>query len=271
MFNTEHILKEKVKDRQEIEKELKDSFKRDDELILFFQPQLKENKIVGAEALIRWNNPNKGFMEPVKFIPYALDAGLISNLDYYVIERGCKFLSEWNNNLITKDLSLSINLTAHTFIKEDFIDKVDGFFNKYNFKKDRLKFEITETLFLENNNEVLDKMEYFKDLGVRFSLDDFGTGYSSLAYLRKFPIDEIKIDREFVTYALNNNKDRIIIQTIIEMARKLDLLVLAEGAETVEQKDFLRENGCLIHQGFFYARPLSEEKFLDFLLKNNHD
>lgn len=264
-------LKEKVKDRQEIEKELQDSLKKNDELVLFFQPQFKDDKVVGAEALIRWKNPNRGFMEPFKFIPYALEAGLISNLDYYVIERGCKFLSEWSNNLFTKDLSLSINLTAHTFIKEDFIEKVSGFFNKYEFKRNKLKFEITENFFLETNNEVLEKMIYFKDLGVRFSLDDFGTGYSSLSYLRKFPIDEIKIDREFVIYALNNKKDRIIIQTIIEMARKLELSVLAEGVETVEQKDFLRENGCFVYQGFFYAKPLQEERFFDFLLKNNHD
>jgi len=262
-------LKEKIRDKHRIEKELTNSFNEHNELLLFFQPQIKHERVVGAEALIRWNNKEKGFMEPFRFMPYVLESGLITNLDFYVMEQGCKTLQKWSNDSLTRELNLSINLTAHTFIKKEFIDRVNDFINKYKFEMNRLKFEITENLFLENNAEILERIDYLKNLGIKISLDDFGTGYSSLSYLRKFPVDEIKLDREFLINALDNRKERIITQTIIEMARKLDILILAEGVETIEQKEFLLENGCFVHQGFLYSKALSEENFINFLVSFN--
>ncbi len=253
--------------RAAMENELRTAVDRG-EFTVHYQPQVDTRKgVYGIEALVRWQHPQRGLMSPADFIPIAEETGLILPIGDAVLETACQQLSEWSDQPGYGDLSISVNVSAHQFRHPDFVDRVSELVHRHAVKPDRLKLELTESLLLENVGEAVVKMNQLKAHGVGFSLDDFGTGYSSLAYLKRLPLEQLKIDQSFVRDVLTNTSDAAIIRTIIALGSSLGLDVIAEGVETEAQRDFLVANGCSCYQGYLYSRPLAIEQ-LNILLQS---
>ncbi|MEA5445691.1 EAL domain-containing protein [Gammaproteobacteria bacterium AB-CW1] len=235
-----------------------------DQFFLHLQKQVGGNgKLIGAEALLRWNNPSLGMVSPMEFIPVAEETGLILPLGNWVLENACRILKDWEQEAATADLSLSINVSARQFHQKDFVRQVQRAIDEHKVSPDRLKLELTESLVLEDIEDSMDKMEQLHALGLHFSMDDFGTGYSSMAYLSRLPFDEVKIDKSFVQNAARdrNQRDWVIIEAIIGLASNLNMRVVAEGVETQTQQSYLCHLGCRCFQGYFYGRPKPVEEF----------
>jgi len=238
------------------------------ELVLHYQPQVDADGIlIGAEALLRWQPPGQAMVSPAAFIPAAEDSGLIVPIGCWVLETACRQLTAWADDPATRDLVLAVNISARQFRQPDFIDRVRTALADSGANPARLKLELTESLLIENVDKVIQTMETLKYLGVGFSIDDFGTGYSSLTYLKRLPLDQIKIDQSFVRDITSDADDRAIVQTIISLAGSLALHVIAEGVETVMQRDFLAAHGCQAYQGYLYGRPATVDQ-IDLLARN---
>lgn len=223
---------------------------------LHYQPQVDfAGALIGAEALIRWNHPTRGLVQPDAFIPVAEDTGLIVPLGAWVLDTACAQLRAWSDTLDTAALTLSVNVSARQFRQADFVDVVLSALNRSGANPRCLKLELTESLLLVDAEETIARMAALKAHGVGFSLDDFGTGYSSLSYLKRLPLDQLKIDRSFVRDLLADPNDAAIARAIITLAESLGLSVIAEGVETVEQRDALARQGCLSYQGYYFGRP----------------
>lgn len=236
------------------------------QLILHYQPQLNNHQeIIGAEVLIRWQHPQLGFLPPSEFIPMAEETGLIAPIGLWVIATVCAQLDAWQSHPTLKDLKIAINVCPKQFRHADFVAQVQSLIAKYAIKPQQLKFELTENILVENIDATIDSMVALKKLGISFSLDDFGTGYSSLQYLKKLPINQLKIDRSFVRDIAIDANDQAIIRTIIAMAHALDLDVIAEGVETEKQQELLEQYGCNSYQGYLFSKPVSVEKFVDMV------
>ncbi len=233
-----------------------------EDIVPFYQVQVKDgNKLIGVELLLRWNHPSHGTLMPEEFIPIAEDSNLINSIGINVIEHACQQLKTWEKNSLTQDLRIAVNISARQFNQPEFLSQIETILNEINCRPDLLCFELTENVMLEDINDIIEKMQQLKKMGVYLSLDDFGTGYSSLSILRKFPLDEIKIDRSFVENILNNQHDAELIQTIINMSHNLSIDVIAEGIETKEQETFLVNAGCHFFQGYLYGEPIEMTKF----------
>ncbi|MFZ2855765.1 MAG: EAL domain-containing protein [Rhodocyclaceae bacterium] len=238
----------------------------EEEFVLYYQPQVDaDGALIGAEALLRWQPPGQAMMSPADFIPAAEDCGLIVPIGGWVLETACQQLAAWADNPTTANLVLAVNISARQFRQPDFIDQVQMALQRNGAHPERLKLELTESLLLEDVAKVIGTMQTLKDLGIGFSIDDFGTGYSSLAYLKRLPLDQIKIDQSFVRDIVIDADDRAIVQAIISLASNLGLQVIAEGVETEEQRDFLACHGCCAYQGYLFSRPLPIEAFAPFL------
>ncbi len=223
---------------------------------LHYQPQVDyTGALIGAEALLRWNHPTRGLVLPDAFIPVAEDTGLIVPLGAWVLDTACAQLRTWSDTLDTAALTLSVNVSARQFRQADFVDLVLSALNRSGANPRCLKLELTESLLLVDAEETIARMAALKAHGVGFSLDDFGTGYSSLSYLKRLPLDQLKIDRSFVRDVLADPNDAAIARAIITLAESLGLSVIAEGVETVEQRDALARQGCLSYQGYYFGRP----------------
>jgi len=232
------------------------------ELSLMYQPQVDKNgRVVGAEALLRWSPLDLEVIPPDVFIPVAEEAGLITSIGEWALKGACAQLKRWSENDSTKDLALSVNISAKQFRTENFVDMVKAVVSDARINPKLLKLELTESLLLEDVDSVISTMNVLRDLGVKFSMDDFGTGYSSLSYLKRLPLDELKIDKSFVLDIAWDEGDRAIIRSILSLAQTLKLDVVAEGVETIEQRDYLLAEGCSFYQGYLYGKPLSEENF----------
>ncbi len=232
------------------------------ELDLHLQLQIdREGQAVGAEALLRWTRPNGERVPPDMFIPFAEQNGLILPLGDWVLQRACARLAQWAGQPLTRDLALSINVSAKQFEQPGFVEDVRRALDRSGANPARLKLEITETAILGDIDEIAAKLRELRDLGIQISLDDFGTGYSSLSYLSRLPLDQLKIDRSFVSRLPADENDATVAQTIIVMGRGLGLEVIAEGVETAEQRDFLCEHGCDAFQGYLFSRPLPLAEF----------
>jgi diguanylate cyclase (GGDEF)-like protein/PAS domain S-box-containing protein len=223
---------------------------------------------LGAEALIRWMHPERGMVAPAQFIPLAEEIGLILPIGQWVLETACAQLAAWQQDMLTRDLILAVNVSAKQFNQADFVAKVRATVQCYGINPMRLKLELTEGLFLENIEDVIATMNALKEIGVQFSLDDFGTGYSSLQYLKRLPLSQLKIDQSFVRDLAVDGSDSAIVSTIIAMARNLNLDVIAEGVETEDQQQLLLDSGCLYYQGYLFGRPMPIEQF-EALLKQH--
>ncbi|WP_332827432.1 EAL domain-containing protein [Ramlibacter sp.] len=230
---------------------------RDNQLKIEYQPQVgMDGRMFGVEALLRWEHPTRGIVRPDEFIPTAEETSLIIPIGHWVLEAACAQLAEWAKRPDRSHLSIAVNVSVRQFRHPDFIDEVMTCVRRTGIRPDRLKLELTESLLADHLDAAIAKMRNLKDMGVRLSVDDFGIGYSSLSYLKRLPIDELKIDRAFVKDILVDGNDAAIAGTIIGLCRSLGLEVIAEGVETEEQRAFLHRQGCERYQGYLYCRPL---------------
>jgi len=227
------------------------------QFILHYQPQLnRERHIVAAEALIRWNHPQRGVVMPGHFIRLAEDSGLILQIGNWVLLSACRQLLEWAKHPHTAHLVLSINVSPRQFLQADFVEQTARLIDRAGIDPSKLQLELTESMLVENIEDIITKMTALKAKGVGFSLDDFGTGYSSLSYLKRLPLDQLKIDQSFVRDIMTDSNDASIVRTIIVLGLNLGLEVLAEGVETEEQMQFLLSHGCQAFQGYLFSKPV---------------
>lgn len=240
---------------------------RDRQFQLHYQTQVDDsNRPYGAEALIRWIHPERGMIPPLQFIPLAEETGLILPIGKWVLDTACAQLKAWQLDTLTRDLILSVNISSKQFRQADFVAQIQAAVRQHAIDATRLKLEITESMLLENIDGVVTTMNALKAIGIRFSLDDFGTGFSSLQYLKRLPLDQIKIDQSFVRDLTIDSNDRAIVRTIIAMARSLKLDVIAEGVETEEQRQLLLNKGCSHFQGNLFGEPIPIEQFEALLM-----
>ena len=250
-----------ILERAGLEKELRHAI-AERQFVLHFQPQVVgDGRAMGAEVLVRWQHPVHGLMPPGDFIPLAEETGLIQPLGDWVLQAACEQLARWATKPTTEHLSLAVNVSAYQFRQRDFVDKVLAVLARTGANAQRLKLELTESLLVDNAPSVIEKMFILKAKGVCFSLDDFGTGYSSLPYLKRMPLDELKIDRSFVRDILSDHHDAYIAKTILALAQSLGLNVIAEGVEIEAQRKFLSAAGCHAYQGFYFCMPLPVAAF----------
>lgn len=239
---------------------------RDEQLQLYYQLQVdSKGLVIGAEVLLRWNHPQLGFISPVEFISIAEETGLIVPIGDWVMHSACQQLKAWENDSRTADLQLSVNVSARQFIQSDFVKRLCQILVQTGANAKLLKLELTESLVMQNIDEIIEKMQTLKLLGIQFSMDDFGTGYSSLSYLKKLPLSQLKIDQSFVRDLITDPSDAAIIETIIGMAHNLGLHVIAEGVETEEQRACLERLGCLTYQGYLFSKPVPLAEFEQLL------
>ncbi len=232
------------------------------ELLLYLQPQVGEDgRILGAEALLRWQHPQRGMVSPGEFIPLAERSGLMPALGDWVLRTACLRLAAWRLDARTAGLQLAVNVSASQFTQPDFVARVLARVAEAGIDPSMLKLELTESVLAEDLDAVVAKMAVLKAHGIGFSLDDFGTGFSSLSYLRRLPLDQLKIDQSFVRNMLASPNDAAIAQTVVALGRTLGLQVIAEGVETDEQRSFLCEMGCEAFQGYLFSRPVPPAEF----------
>jgi diguanylate cyclase (GGDEF)-like protein len=248
-----------------MENHLRHAIERD-ELILYYQPKvnMREKRVIGCEALIRWRHPDFGLVMPLQFIPIAEESGLIIDISNWVLETACKQMHLWQQQGLPS-LVMAINVSANQFHQRSFVAQVDNTLTRLDLAPQYLKLELTESILLENIEDALVTLREFHALGIHISIDDFGTGYSSLAYLKKLPISELKIDRSFIKDIPFNEDDMAITSAILALAKSLSLEVVAEGVEHEEQVAFLLQKGCEIAQGFLYSKPIPAVEFALFL------
>jgi len=236
------------------------------QFVLYYQPQVHHNdRILGAEVLIRWRHPERGLIPPSEFIPLTEETGLILTIGLWVLETACEQIKRWENHIHTRHLQLAVNVSANQFRQPDFVEQVCRVLYRSGINPDRLKLELTETMVLNDIDDTILKMNALRVIGVRFSMDDFGTGYSSLSSLKKLPIDQLKIDQSFVRDILLDPDDAVIVQTIIAMANHLGMEVIAEGVETEAQRSFLEQHNCQVCQGYLFGKPVPIEEFEELL------
>ena len=247
----------KAVERVVMEANLRQAIHRN-ELYLNYQPQYDANndRLIGMEALIRWKNRDLGLIPPDKFIPFAEETGLIVEIDRWVMDTSMKQFAQWYQEGLNPG-TLSLNLAMKQLQNNDCVSFVKSLLTKYHFCENWLEFEITEGCIMKDPDAAIKTLDQIKALGISLAIDDFGTGYSSLSYLKRLPIDTLKIDRAFIMELPDNEEDEAITKAIIALAKSLNLNLIAEGVETVEQKNFLIEHGCDWIQGYYYARPLS--------------
>jgi EAL domain-containing protein (putative c-di-GMP-specific phosphodiesterase class I) len=235
---------------------------RQNEFVIYYQAQVDGNgRVTGAEALIRWQHPTRGLVSPTEFIAQAEVNGVIQPMGRWVLEGACAQLVVWAAQAATAQLTLSVNISAVQFRSPDFVEHILRTIEATGANPKRLKLEVTESLLLNNVDEVIGKMVALKSRGVGFSLDDFGTGYSSLAYLKLLPLDQIKIDKSFVRDVLTDTNDLAIIRIVVALASTMGIAVMAEGVETDAQRALLAANGCHAYQGYYFARPVPIHAF----------
>lgn len=240
-----------------------------EQFVLYFQPQVDCGRIVGAEVLLRWQHPIKGFVPPGQFIPLAESGNLIVPLGQWVLRQACATLARWAALPELRDVTLAVNVSPRQFYEEGFVEQVRQALDGSGAPPQRLKLELTEGILLQDIGGTIGKMEQLRRLGVSFSLDDFGTGYSSLAYLKRLPLQELKIDQSFVRDVLQDANDAAIARTIIALAQSLNLQVTAEGVESEEQRHFLERSGCHAWQGYLLSPPVPVLEFEALLLRYN--
>lgn len=256
----EHGMHARADGRLALENGLRHALARD-ELVLHYQPQVdtKSGEIVAAEALLRWQHPQFGLLSPIEFMPLLEETGLIVPIGAWVLETACAQMQAWQQSGI--DLRIAVNLSSRQLPRENLVGVVGEMVSRMGIQPGKLELELTETQLMENSEHSVNMINQLNNIGVGFSIDDFGTGYSSLHYLKRFPINKLKIDQSFIRDLATDHEDAGITSAIITLAHLLDIEVVAEGVETREQLDFLREQHCNSAQGFFFSQPLPPEDF----------
>lgn len=250
------LMEQRVTEHVDMERALHRSLQAGD-FFLLYHPQVdRAGRIVGVEALARWNHPERGILSPSQFIPVAEETGLIVPLGSFILDAACSQLARWQAQEVTAGLSMAINISALQFQRADFVERVASAIQRCNVDARRLKLEITESVLLTDVETVVQRMLQLSALGVRISLDDFGTGYSSLSYLKQLPLHELKIDQSFVRSAPNNEVDVAIVRAISTLGRSLGLVVVAEGVECESEWRLLLGEDCHEFQGFYFSLPV---------------
>jgi len=259
-----------VTTRAALEVDLREAILKE-QFVLHYQAQVVgEGRLTGVEALVRWQHPQRGMVSPLEFISLAEDTGLILPLGHWVLKTACTQLATWATRPEMSHLTIAVNVSARQLHHRDFVDQVMSVIEHTGANPQRLKLELTESLLVDDVEDIIAKMNTLKEKGVGFSLDDFGTGYSSLSYLKRLPLDQLKIDQSFVKDILTDPNDAAIAKMVIVLAESLGLLVIAEGVEIAAQKDFLARQGCHAYQGYFFSRPLPLEAFEEFAKRDGH-
>lgn len=265
LYSEEDLAKEL--ERKELEEELRYAVERK-ELLVYFQPKfdITSEKVIGAEALVRWNHPKRGMLPPGMFIPICEENGYICTVDFYMMEEVCKQMKQWKD-AGKRLIKVSVNFSRLHLSNKGFVDKLVETVKKYDLEPANLEIELTETVAYEEMENLLEVMHQIKEAGFGLSMDDFGSGYSSLNLLREMPVDVLKLDKGFLDDCGGNSatREKRIISHVISMAKDLEISVLAEGVETVQQKEFLRESKCDMIQGYYYAKPMPTDHFATYL------
>ena len=245
----------------ELEADLRTAL-REEQFRLYYQVQVDEAGMAcGCEALIRWQHPTRGLLGPSLFIPMAEDIGLILPIGRWVLETACSQLARWSRDPVFAELMVAVNVSARQFYETDFVDQVMSTLTQTGGTAQRLELELTESVLVKDVEGTVAKIAELQKRGVRFALDDFGTGFSSLSYLRRLPLDQLKIDQSFVEAVPGDINACVIVRTIILLGTSLGFHVIAEGVETEAQRDFLSANSCGFYQGYLYGHPLPLDEF----------
>lgn len=263
----DYSFNQKLTEKIETQSELRKALERD-EFVVFYQAQmdLDTKKVVGFEALIRWNHPTRGLVYPDEFIYLAEETGLIIPIGEWVLLTACKQLKQWEDAGYP-EIHMAVNLSARQFKDREIVKLVYDVIEETGINSSKLELEITETIALDDLEYTIATIQELNKIGVSFSLDDFGTGYSSMNYLKRLPVSNLKIDKSFLDTVMEDKCDQKIIQTIITLARNLDLFVIAEGVESSDQEAFLVEANCHKAQGFLYSKPVPKDMAVQFLIK----
>lgn len=270
--NTFHFFDPKMQDainiRADLEQQLRKAIE-EQQFELYYQIQVDSlGTPIGAEALIRWIHPERGLIAPVSFISLAEETGQILAIGEWVLNQACLQLKAWQKLEATNEMVLAVNVSAFQFNQTNFVEQVLATVEHHKINPERLKLELTESMLINNIADIITKMEAINTAGIQFSLDDFGTGYSSLQYLKKLPLNQLKIDQSFVHDIVADSSDRAIVCAIINIAHSLDISVIAEGVETVEQRQYLLDNGCAHYQGYLFGKPLPIDEFESLYIKS---
>ena len=252
-------------ERLALESSLRHALDRD-EFQLHYQAKtnIGTSRMTGMEALMRWRHPDLGMVPLAHFIPIAEETGLIESIGKWAIMTACRQNKAWQDQGYPP-MRVAVNLSARQFNDEALVQSIAAILEETRLDASCLELEITESMIMHNVGTTMQKLTALGDIGIRIAIDDFGTGHSSLAYLKRFPIDTLKIDRSFIADLTRNTEDKTIIAAIITMGKSLDLIVVAEGVETVEQLDFLRAHGCDEYQGYYAHKPMPAGEFVRFL------
>ncbi|GBF28682.1 phytochrome-like protein cph2 [bacterium MnTg03] len=250
-----------------LDRDLRDSIENE-HWQLYYQPKqdMKSGKIVGAEALIRWDHPKRGLLSPYEFIDFAEKHGLIVPIGDWVIKQACKQIKQWIDEGI-QDCKVAINLSSVQLVQTDIVDNILNTLEEHKVPPRLFEIEITETILMSNIQAAIETLHRLHARGIRIAIDDFGTGYSSLSYLKNLPVDCLKIDRAFIKDICNNDMDKKIVKTLIIMAHSMDKTVVAEGVEEIEQFELLKQYGCDEIQGYLLSKPVPADQLLE-MLKN---
>jgi diguanylate cyclase (GGDEF)-like protein len=259
----------KINDRLLLESTMRHALEAD-EFYLLYQPQinLKTQQVFGMEALIRWSHPSMGMISPDKFIPLAEDTGLIVPIGEWIIKTACQQLKAYQDSGL-KNLTVAVNLSGRQFKDENLISTIRKILHNTRLAPELLELELTESVLMDNSEQLIAILDQLKSMGLKLAIDDFGTGYSSLSYLKRFPMDKLKIDQSFIKDIARGGDDSAIVKAIIYLGHSLNLQVIAEGIESKAQMDFLALNHCDEGQGFYYGTPLSAGDFKNFVEQHN--
>lgn len=258
----------RARQQQTLETDLRSAL-HNNEFLLHYQPKLDLTlgTVVGAEALIRWNRPDYGWIPPSDFIPAAEDCGVIVALSQWVLRTACLQARDWQRKGLDP-ICMSVNVSAIDFRQHDYVERLTSTLAETGLEPALLELEITESVLMQNVTNTINTLQAIKKLGVRLAVDDFGTGYSSLSYLQKFPVDVLKIDQSFIRDLSTDSNDAKLVSSIIDLGKNLSLSIIAEGVETAEQLDFLKRHHCEEAQGFYFSKALEPEAFADFLTES---
>jgi len=257
-----------VSARVALESDLRRAVSEQEQFLLYYQPQVDSTgRMIGAEALVRWRHPERGMVSPAEFIPLAEESGLILPLGHWVLTTACQQLAAWAAQPETAHLTVAVNVSAKQFHLPTFVEEVLALVDYFGVNPAKLKLEITESLLLDNVDDIIAKMTALKACGINFSMDDFGTGYSSLSYLKRLPLYQLKIDQSFVRDVLTDPNDAAIAKIIVSLAQSMNLAVIAEGVETEAQREFLELNGCHAFQGYLFSKPVPAKEFEQLIAK----
>ncbi|MBQ8435120.1 MAG: EAL domain-containing protein, partial [Oscillospiraceae bacterium] len=254
-------MKDKIIEEINIENDMEKALE-EEQFVMYLQPKyhIRDDKVVGAEALARWNHPVKGFIKPAKFIPLFEKNGFIIHLDQYIWEQACRYIKKWCN-LGIEPVPISVNVSRVNLKNPKLVDILDGLIEKYKIDKKYLELEITETVYYDDQHALENILEKLKKSGYTLLMDDFGSGFSSLSMLKNTPFDVLKIDRNFLNETMITDRGKKIIQHTICLSNDIGMNTVAEGVETKEQADYLLKCGCCIAQGYYYSKPVPTEDF----------